>query len=88
MAADNGHDPDGTQRTTLEPFMNVMLGLPMAFGVERVMGQDDQGKAVPAVALRIEHSTGSQIFPFPLEMATAMAHQLLREATGLHVAGG
>lgn len=81
-------DPESNGKpATLEPFMNVLVGTPIAFGVERVGAQDPEGKTVPVVTLRIEHSTGSQVFSFPPDMASELAHRILRESTGLHIAG-
>lgn len=77
---------NGSKTVALEPFMNVLAGLPLAFGVERIGVPDADGNVNPQVTLRLEHATGSQMFPMSPAEATELANRLFRASTGLHVA--
>ena len=77
---------DDAKRVTLEPMMNVLAGLPLAFGVERIGVPDENGEIQPQVTLRLEHATGGNMFPMSPAEATELANRLYRASTGLHIA--
>ena len=77
---------DDAKRVTLEPFMNVLAGLPLAFGVERIGVPDQNGEAQPQVTVRLETAVGGFLFTMSPAEATELANRLFRASTGLHVA--
>lgn len=77
---------DDAKRVTLEPMMNVLAGLPLAFGVERIGVPDENGAPQPQVTLRMECAVGGFMFPMSPAEATELANRLFRASTGLHVA--